>query len=110
MRLIVFWEKGEHEMLPYAAVSAYRFLYKRKRLYKFEHVVLQFIREQLPWIDTDAKQTAAFHDLKAKLETVLKDPLEKKVLDYFDFITWVECKVSKKDYRLLAKEKLRALS
>jgi hypothetical protein len=108
MRLIVFWEKGEQEMLPYAALSAYRFLYKRKRLYKFENIVLQFIREKLPDIDTSAKQIAAFKELKLKLEEILKDPLEKKVLDYFDFITWIESKVDKKEFRLLAKEKFLA--
>lgn len=105
MRLIVFWEKGEYEMLTYAAVSVYRFLYKRKRLYKFENIVLQFLRETLPHIDTNAKQTVAFRELKTKLEIVFKDPLEKKVLEYFDFITWIESKEKKKEFRLLAKEK-----
>lgn len=105
MRLIIFWEKGEQEMLPYAAVSAYRFLYKRKRLYKFENLVLQFIREKLPYIDTGIKQSEAFSELRNKLENVFKDPLEKKVLDYFDFITWIESKVDKKEFSLLAKEK-----
>lgn len=107
MRLIIFWEKGEHETLSYAAVSTYRFLYKRKRLYKFENIVLHFIREKLPYIDTTMKQTAAFKELQSKLEIVLKDSLEKKVLDYFDFITWIESKVYKKEFRLLAKEKLK---
>lgn len=105
MRLIIFWEKGEQEMLPYAAVSAYRFLYKRKRLYKFENIVLQFIREKLPYITTGSKQIAAFKELQTKLETIFKDPLEKKVLDYFDFITWIESKVNKKEFKQLAKDK-----
>jgi hypothetical protein len=30
------------------------------------------------------KQTAAFRELKVKLEQVFRDPLEKKVLDYSD--------------------------
>jgi len=105
MRLIVFWEKGEQEMLPYAAISAYRFLYKRKQLYKFENMVLRFIRDKLPYIDTGAKQSAAFRELKVELEKVFRDPLERKVLNYFDFITWIESKVDKKEFRMLAKEK-----
>jgi hypothetical protein len=106
LRLITFWEKGEQEMLPYAVVSAYRFLYKRKRLYKFENIVLLFIREQLPDIDTSIKQIAAFRELKEKLEQVFKDPLEKKVLEYFDFITWIESKLNKKEFSTVSKEKL----
>ena len=109
LRLIVLWEKGEQDMLPYTAVSTYRFLYKRKRLYKFENIVLGFIREQLPHINTNQKQNAAFRQLKEKLEDLLNDPFEKKVVDYFDFITWIESKLTKKEFRVLAKEKQNAL-
>src|ERR1043165_3782076 len=106
MRLIVFWEKGEEELLPYAAVSAYRFIYKRKKLYKFESLVLQFIKEKVPNINTAGKQKAAFTELKSKLEVLMKDPLERKALEYFDFLTWIESKISRKDFKTAAKEKL----
>ena len=106
IRLIVFWEKGEQEMLPYATLSAYRFLYKRKKLYKFESIVLRFIKEKVPNINTSGKQKMAFIELQKELEKQLKDPLEKKALDYFDFITWIESKISKKDFKQLAKEKM----
>ncbi len=105
LRLIIFWEKGEQEILPYTAVSTYRFLYKRKRLYKFETIVLHFIKEKLPHINSNEKQIAAFKELKLKLEDLLKEPFEKKALEYFDFITWVESKISKKEFKVLAKEK-----
>lgn len=106
IRLIVFWEKGEEELLPYATLSTYRFLYKRNKLYKFESIVLRFIKEKVPNINTSGKQKAAFIELKKELEKQLKDPLEKKALDYFDFITWIESKISKKDFKQLAKEKI----
>ncbi len=106
IRLIVFWEKGEQEMLPYATLSAYRFLYKKKKLYKFESIVLRFIKEKVPNINTSGKQKMAFIELQKELEKQLKDPLEKKALDYFDFITWIESKISKKDFKQLAKEKM----
>lgn len=106
IRLIIFWEKGEQELLPYATLSTYRFLYKRKKLYKFESIVLQFIKEKVPHINTSGKQKVAFIELKEKLEKQLQDPLEKKALDYFDFITWIESKIRKKDFRQLAKENI----
>jgi hypothetical protein len=105
IRLIVFWEKGERALLPYATLSTYRFLYKRKKLYKFESIVLQFIKEKVPTILTSSKQKAAFIELKNELEKQLQDPFEKKALDYFDFITWVESKISKKEFKVLAKRK-----
>lgn len=104
IRLIAFWEKGEEELLPYATLSTYRFLYKRKKLFKFESIVLQFIKEKVPHINTSGKQKAAFIELKEKLEQQLQDPLEKKALDYFDFITWIESKITKKDFKSLLKK------
>ncbi len=106
IRLIVFWEKGEEELLPYATLSTYRFLYKRKKLYKFEATVLAFIREKIPHINTSGKLKAAFIELKDQLEKQLQDPLERKALDYFDFTTWIESKITKKDFRTLSLEKL----
>lgn len=107
LRLIILWEKGEKEMLPYAAISAYRFLYKRKRLYKFENIVLSFIKDKLPHINTNTKQQEAFMELKNKLDILFRDAFENKVLEYFDFITWIENKTSKKDFRLLVREKIK---
>jgi len=107
LRLIILWEKGEQEMLPYAALSAYRFLYKRKRLYKFENIVLQFIKDKLPHINTKARQSEAFKELQEKMDLLFKDNFEKKVLDYFDFSTWIESKINKKDFKQLATEKAK---
>ncbi len=107
IRLIIFWEKGEEELLPYATLSTYRFLYKRNKLYKFESIVLQFIKEKMLHINTSSELKKAFIELKEKLEKQLQNPLEKKALDYFDFITWIESKISKKDFKSLAKEKLQ---
>jgi hypothetical protein len=110
MRLIILWEKGEEEMLPGAAMSVYRFLSKRKKLFKFENIVLQFIRDELPQMNTRSRQQVAFERFLNQLETLAKDAFEKKVLEYFDFITWVESKLKRKDYRVIFNEKRKALS
>ena len=106
IRLIIFWEKGEKELLPYATISTYRFLYKRNKLFKFESIVLRFIKEKMPHINNSSELKKAFIELKENLEIQLKDPLERKALDYFDFITWIESKISKKDFKTLAKDKM----
>ncbi|MDQ3046827.1 MAG: hypothetical protein M3R27_04705 [Bacteroidota bacterium] len=105
IRLIIFWEKGEQQLLSYATLSAYRYLYKRKKLFKFENLVLKFIKEKVPDMNTRAKQKLAFIELKNELEIIWKDPLERKVLEYFDFSTWIESKISKKDFKTLSREK-----
>ena len=66
---------------------------------------MKFIKEKVPHINTSGKLKAAFIELKKELEKQLDDPLEKKALDYFDFITWIESKITKKDFKTLSKEK-----
>lgn len=107
VRLLVFLEKGEEEMLPYATISVYRYLSGKKRLFKFENFVLQFIRERLPYLNSQAQQREAFKEMKDHLEIMFKDPYEKRVLEYFDFLTWIESKLKRKDMRTILKERIK---
>ncbi len=92
LNLIVHYELGNTDLLEYIVKSTYRFLYKRKRLYKFETSVLNFIKNKLPKVNTGEELAEAFRELRAELKKILKDPYEKQVLEYFDFISWLDRK------------------
>ena len=74
---------GNIEMLEYIVISTYRFLYKRGGLYKFQTNILNFIKNKLPYVVCKRQLIQAFIELK---EELVKDPLEQKVLESFDFI------------------------
>ena len=44
------------------------------------------------------KRKMEFTKLKAALFKLREDPIEKKVFDYFDFISWAECKIRRKPF------------
>ena len=107
VNLIVHFELGNQELLESLVKSAYRFLYKGSRLYKFEIYILNFIKNKLPNIVTGQDQINIFQELKTAIIEVSKDPFEKEVLDYFDFISWLQRKIEDRPFAEIVKEKAR---
>ena len=104
MHLIVHYELGSEELLPYLIRSTYRLFYKRNRLYKFETVLLNSIK-MLNKVSTNVQLIALFKKLKTELLFITKDPYEKRALNYFDIISWLESKIENRSYADIVKEK-----
>ncbi len=109
MLLIVHYELGHEELLEYMEKSAHRYLDKKNRLYKVETSILDFIKKKLPKVIADRERRAAFKELKTELEEIMRDPFEAKVLDYFDFISWLESKIQNRPFADIIKEKAQGL-
>jgi len=108
--LIVHYDLENLDVLPYYVRSTYGYLYKRNRVYKMESSILNFIRKKLPKInqlDTNALMEA-FAELKDEVEKISEDPFEKKAIDHFDFISWLESKLQNRPFTEVIKEKKRA--
>ncbi len=105
LRIMVQFEMGKQDLLEYTVRSAYRFLYKRKRLYKFEDIILRFIRKKAPNINSPAQTTKAFKELHDELIPLTKDPFEKNAFAYLDIISWLESKIYGKPFASILKEK-----
>ncbi len=110
LNLIVHYELENMDLLEYIVKSTYRFLYKRKRLYKFENSILNFIRIKLPAIINNKVLINAFNELKAELVEITSDPFEKKALEYFDFISWLESKIENRSFAEVVKEKTQKIT
>jgi len=98
MRMIVQYEMQKQDLLEYSVRSAYRFLYKRQRLYKFEGIILDFIRKRSPYLDSHKKVVEAFKELLKKLVPLTRDPYEKNAFAYFDIISWLESKIQNRPF------------
>ncbi len=106
--LVVHFELGNQDLLEYIVKSTYRFLLKRNKLYKVETAVLDFIRKRVPKISSEKELLASFKDLKAELTRITSDPFEKKAMEYFDVISWLESKIEKKSFAEIMKRKAAA--
>lgn len=91
LNLLVQSESDKADLLPYTLRSTYRFLLKQQRLYQFEKKVIDFIRH-LPDVSANDLPTE-YTKLKIELTELSKNPYEKKAMDFFGFISWVERKI-----------------
>ena len=108
LALLIHYELGNEDLIPYLIRSTYRYLFKRKSLYRFEHIVIDFIRRKMPRTNSKKELLAAFAELKNDIMELSKDPFEQTALEYFDFISWLESKISGKSFAEVAREKVKA--
>jgi tetratricopeptide (TPR) repeat protein len=105
LNLIIHLEIGNNDLIPYTFKSTQRYLSKRKRIYRFESVFLNFINKLSKSQETEEIKDC-FSSLRPQLQALAKDPFEKSVFEYFDFITWVEGKFLGVPFRQMVKKKL----
>lgn len=105
LNLIIHLEMGNNDLIPYALKSTLRYLEKRKRIYRFESVFFNFIKKiQKAYSDKDTLRS--YTTLKDELSLLSKDPFEKTVYEYFDFISWAESKISANSFVSTVKKRL----
>jgi len=108
LSMMIQFEMGKQDLLEYTVRSAYRFLLKRKRLYKFEDIILTFIRKKAPLIDSQKEMLQAFKELHDELLPLTKDPFEKNAFSYFDMLSWLQSKIQGRPFAMILKEKAAA--
>jgi hypothetical protein len=110
LSVVVQYEMGKQDLLEYSIRSTYRFLLMRKKLYKTEFAFLNFFKKKAPRLNSKKLQVEAFVELKAELEGIMKDPFEQQALDLFDFITWLESKITGRPFAEIVIEKSSRVS
>jgi hypothetical protein len=104
--LIVHYEmKSDRDLLISLFKSTHRFLYKRQGVFKFESIMLNFIKENMVKGIQKKNMKSLFSKLKSKLEPLMKDPYENQVFQYFDFISWLKSKIENRSFAEMVKEK-----
>jgi tetratricopeptide (TPR) repeat protein len=103
--LITHYELKTHDFLKYTLRSTYRFLSQRKRVYTVEKTFLEFIKNEFLKTSPSKSLVKEFTELKNKLEKITRDPYEQNILRHFDFIAWLDSKISGKKFSAVMEEK-----
>jgi len=106
LNLITHYELGNDKLLEYITQSTFRFLSKRKRLFKVESVMLQFLKKYPGWISRQ-QQREGFQDMLNELFDLKKEEYERQAFEYFDFISWLESKLEGADFEEVVQKKRR---
>lgn len=104
MNLIIHYELGNIDLMEYNIKSVLRFLNNKDKLHKYEHTLIKFIK-RIPLLKNGEDMSFEFHQLKEELDMISKDEFEKRAFDYFDIISWLESKLSKKKFADVVRER-----
>ena len=105
IQLISYYELGYFDSMDYALKSAYHFISKKKKVYKYEIIIQKFLRRSFS-IKTDKELIKMFGEMKDELEEIYKDDFEKNAFDAFNILYWLDSKINGKSVLEILKEKL----
>jgi len=103
--LITHYEIQSGDLPSYLLKSTYRFLLQRNRIYGTEDAILSFIRNRLLKNTNPQLVTKNFVELRNKLEKISQNPHEKRIYEYFDFIAWLDSKITHRPFLEIMKAK-----
>jgi hypothetical protein len=92
LSLIIHYELKNYKYLDYLIVSTYRYLYKKKKIYRLERTLLNFIKK-LTNVQSDEQLRTRLLTLRKELMEFKSDRYEKNAFKYFDFIYWIDNKL-----------------
>lgn len=93
IHLLSYFELGYFDNLEYTLKSTYRFLNKKKRVYKYENIVLQYLKKSFR-IATQKELMEMFREMKYDMEKIRDDPFEQNAFDVFNILYWLESKLN----------------
>lgn len=101
LNLMVLFELGDYSALNDEIVRTYKFLKKKDSTYRFETIVADYLKS-LGRVKGSQELLDSFDSLRTELLVLADDPFEKKAFAYFDFIGWLERKISAEKTPLMA--------
>jgi hypothetical protein len=104
LTLVLQFELGRNELLEYLARSTYRFLNKLEGLYKFEEVMLVFMKK-FSKNDHLRNDKETYLALRQDLLEAGYEPSERNALSTIDLIAWVDSKISGRTLAEVLKDK-----
>ena len=104
LAMILQFEIGRSELLEYLARSTYRFLNKLEGLYKFEEVMLSFMKK-FSKNDLLRQDKEVFIILREDLLEAGYEPSERNALSTLDLISWVDSKIENRPLHEILKAK-----
>lgn len=92
VNLIIHFELGNEDLLPYIYKSTQRFVVSLENKYKFEVLFLEYFKK-ISLSKREGKQTSTYVNFKEEMQNIFKDPYEKNALEYFNFYAWLDSKI-----------------
>ena len=97
LNMIIHYELKNFDLLEYLIRSTRKFLGKQQKLYGIEQAFIVCMEKIILHRSSDLEERLIFQDFRNYLDR-MKDPLEKNILEYFDFPAWIESKIQHRTF------------
>jgi len=95
INIIIQFELGNTDYLPYLIRSTLASLNKGSHCLKLDVSIVKFFQKKIMKWDGETDLSGDFLKLKKEIEIITKNPIEAKALIFFDYLAWVESKIRK---------------
>jgi len=92
MNLVVAYESGNPDRIEHELRRAFYFLSKRNKIYKYEKIILEYIREAFR-VRSQREINEMLELMYRDLIAIKNDPFEENAFDAFDITRWLEGKI-----------------
>lgn len=93
--LIIHYELNNFDLLEYNIRATYRYFKDKQKLFKLEKLFFDFFKHASQITDKEML-LVAFKNFRKRILPLQKDPYEKRVFEFFDFISWIDSKIENK--------------
>ncbi|MCX7878165.1 MAG: hypothetical protein N2510_05915 [Ignavibacteria bacterium] len=93
MNLIAAYESGNPDLIEHALRMAYYFLTKRNKIYKYEKIILNYVRQAFR-VKTEKEIIEMLEFMQMDLSKIRNDPNEENAFDAFNIMPWLESKIN----------------
>lgn len=95
LHLLSYFELEYFDSLEYTLKSTYHFLKKKERVFKYENIVLKYLRKSFR-LKTHNELIEMLREMKFELDQIAQDDFEQNAFDIFDISQWLESKIEKR--------------
>jgi hypothetical protein len=106
LSLILHYEMDNTYLLDSLLRTTTYYLTKHSALAAFEKLLIRFIREAIQ-SSSKSELMKIFVEIRQELVALTQDDTQSAFTQYFDFITWIESKISGESFAILLKNKLK---
>jgi hypothetical protein len=106
LNLILHFEMGNTELLDSLLKSTAHYINRHGKIVAFERLLMRFIREA--YNTTSKKELIKLlEEIKQEFEVLSQDEAQNIFVQYFDFIAWLESKITGKTFAQTIREKFQ---
>lgn len=104
--LVIHFELGNFDLLEYTIKSTVRYLQKRMRDFPLEKLIIEQFKKLIR-TQNASERRSVFLNFREQLKHEIKRPEDAVILKYFDFIAWLESKITEERFEDLVQRSVR---